>query len=1019
MMRLSQCAAGRIELLEDRLLWSVTQNAQGWTVVSNPASPIIYVDNVAGSNSNSGLSASAPVATIGEAMALAKSDGADEILLKSGDTFVQSSTNSTATNGMGSWTLSGQSATDPFLLSYYGTGALPLIYAGTAGVSLEFAPNTSVNYVDVIGLNFDANQRDPVLQASLGTTVNTTINYEDKGFEIQGPASNILLEDDTFNYYGNNGGDNLDVEGNDGVVSNITIRRCVVDNAYDFNAGKCEGMYVNNVSNISILQSTFDHDGWNSAYLYLGGEDIGYNHDVYLSSTCSGVVIQQSTFAEAAYAGIMARSGGQIDDNLFLDDAVAVSYGSSSSTLSTIGGVTGSLIGNVMVGDKAQGIIYYNTSQGAYAIGSGLAFGQGFVIANTSASSTTLVEDNIFTQDSQNAKPAITLTMAPDTTNPSQAVGINNLTIEGNIFDGWRWGIQTDGRFVPGGTGLYALNNLVVSHNDFINNSTAEIRHDGAFSSAEESWSADRFYDSILSASNWISLQSNPLPFATWQSIYDIGATVLSTLPYTNPNVTVGTYDTTLGGPGTYQDFLANADAMSINNYQPIYMAAAAVNYIQAGFNVTAPVITTGGATSSGSTVPPTAVAEASDLNLSAIGSSSYTFTVNYTDANFLRTASLSSGNLLVFGPDGFSENATFVSAASPTTDSAGYQHTLVTYSIVPPSSAWAKGQDGTYTIDMLSNEVTDSAGNTVAPGVIGSFVADFSSPAAVATVTNLGSIASTSNSYTFSVTYSSAWGIDATTMSSYNVQVTGPGNYAKYASLTTYSPNTNGSVTATYSIPAPGSSWTAGTYTVTMLPYSVYDLIGNPVATAVLATFSSSTTNTGTASISGTVFNDALGTGVFNSRDNVLTGVTVFIDPSGTGVYSSGDTQTTTDANGNYSFGSLAAGSYSVVEVAPTGFTVTTPVTDSNIVTLTTGKAATGVNFANQVGSAVLSSNSGSKIGGSKTGGSTSTGSTNTSTGTTTIKSSSGSSSKGGSPNSSKGNNNPVGFGNQKSQGR
>ena len=464
-----QKALERIESLEPRLLWSVGTDANGWTNFTVTGTTI-YVSSSTGSDSNPGTQAQ-PVQTLNKAQALSSSGG-NAILLKSGDIFTESSSST-----LSSWKLSGQSAANPFILSYYGSGTRPMIYAGTNGVAMELAPGTNVTNLDVLGLQFDANLRDPTLQ-----TVNTSSTYEDKGFEIQGPASGIRIEDCTFNYFGNLGGDNLDIEGNNGAVSNITLFRDVVDNAYDFNGGKCEGLYAYNINGLSILQSTFDHDGWNSQYLYLGAEDIGYNHDIYEASTCTNSVVEYCTLAEASYAGLMARGGGLIEYNAFIDDAVGCSFGDADGADSAVGGVSGALIGNVVVGDKAEQTIVYNSTAGAYQITAGLGFGQGFVIANTKPGAGVIVQNNIFTQDSQNAKPAITLTMATGTSNPSSAVGINDLTISNNIANGFRIGIQTDGRFVPGGTGLYALNDLKIANNDFINNSTEEIRHDGTFS---------------------------------------------------------------------------------------------------------------------------------------------------------------------------------------------------------------------------------------------------------------------------------------------------------------------------------------------------------------------------------------------------------------------------------------------------------------------------------------------------------------------------------------------------------
>jgi protocatechuate 3,4-dioxygenase beta subunit len=96
--------------------------------------------------------------------------------------------------------------------------------------------------------------------------------------------------------------------------------------------------------------------------------------------------------------------------------------------------------------------------------------------------------------------------------------------------------------------------------------------------------------------------------------------------------------------------------------------------------------------------------------------------------------------------------------------------------------------------------------------------------------------------------------------------------------------------------------------------------------------------------SISGTVFNDVTGGGVQQSGAVGLAGVTVFLDANNTGVFAAGDTTATTDANGNYSFTNLAAGTYHVVEVLPTGFLQTT--SSSTAITLIAGQIVSAVNF-------------------------------------------------------------------------
>jgi hypothetical protein len=941
----------RVEQLECRLLWSVGMDGSGWTVVNEPSAKVIYV-SAEGSDSNNGLSPAAPVQTFAKAESMIQSGVTTQVLLKSGDTFHDTFQN---------WTYSGADAQDPDLISYYGGGARPLIYTDKSGTGfstqLYSSNGATVNYLDVIGLQFEANLRDPTLQTVSTSTVGGAV-----GFKFYANGGNVLVEDCSFNYYQ----ENFDIESLGSTahpnpsISNFEIRRSVVDNAYAFNGGRSQGLYAFNINGLSVIQSVFDHNGWN-ANLYLGAADLGYNHDLYIASTCSNVTVQGCVIAEASFAGINGRAGGNIDNNIFIDDPVAVTFGAADGADSTIGGVSGSLTGNVVVGDRASQTITYSKTAynglGGYVVGSGLAYGLGFVIANTKPGADVTVSNNIFTQDSQNAKPAIQLEVPTGTSNPSQAVGINDLTISGNIIyggpTGYRIGIQTDGRFVPGGSGIYALNDLKVTGNDFVNNTTQEVRHDGGLNS-QEIWSSNRYYDPTLAQSKWITVQGAAMAFSTWQSTVDKGATVLTTLPYANPNVTAGTYDATVGGPGTWQDYVAQAKSLSISNYQPQYMAQAAVSYIDAGFNVSSTYTVNGPGT------PPAASASAQSVNTSSLGATTYSFTVNYTDGAILNTSSFGNANLLVSGPNGFSEFATYVSAGTPTIDAAGYEHLAVTYQITPPAGIWLKGQDGTYNIELMPNQVTDTAGNTSVDALIGSFGVNFTLPTAVASaVTN----ASGSSTYSFSVTYADAAGIDMSTLNSFQVQVSGGSNFSHFATLGTVT-SASGSVVANYSVSIPNA---AGTYTVSMLANSVYDLAGNAVAAGVLTTFG---TPLNTASISGSAFNDANGNGVFDSRENALTGVTIFIDQAGTGVWVASDPTATTDVNGNYTFSNLSAGRYTVMEIVPIGYTASSPSSASTVLTLTAGQAASGINFADQLGNTVVSGTGGATSGGGSTSG-------------------------------------------------
>lgn len=100
--------------------------------------------------------------------------------------------------------------------------------------------------------------------------------------------------------------------------------------------------------------------------------------------------------------------------------------------------------------------------------------------------------------------------------------------------------------------------------------------------------------------------------------------------------------------------------------------------------------------------------------------------------------------------------------------------------------------------------------------------------------------------------------------------------------------------------------------------------------------------------SIGGTKFEDLTGNGL-TGDDTPMAGVTIYIDANNNGKKDSGELSQVTDANGNYLFTGLAAGSYTVREVVPAGYVRTGPtLSDSYCINLTTGGVSSGNNFAN-----------------------------------------------------------------------
>ena len=283
-------------------------------------------------------------------------------------------------------------------------------------------------------------------------------------------------------------------------------------------------------------------------------------------------------------------------------------------------------------------------------------------------------------------------------------------------------------------------------------------------------------------------------------------------------------------------------------------------------------------------------------------GDTTYQLTVTYTDNVSVQAASIDSLDIVVTGPNSYSQAALLVTKDS---NSDGPTR-IATYRITPPGGSWSTGGNGTYTVALQANQIRDVAGNYTAASNIGTFTVSINDVTApTATVSSAPSVTSMGGTtYSLALTYSDNSAINISTLGAGDVRVTGPNSFNALATFSSVNINANGTPRiATYTLTPPGGSWDAadaGTYTISVESNQVRDLAGNAVAAGSKGTFSVSASS---YSLTGRVL---------TSGGAALAGVTIQGGSLGT---------QTSGTDGRFSYGSVAHGASYALTPSATGY--------------------------------------------------------------------------------------------------
>ena len=506
----------------------------GWTpLLPSPDSRIVYVSSSLGDDGNDGLSIATPKQSVRAGMALLRDGFPDWLLLRRGDSWDES---------FGIPNLSGRSPIERMVVSAYGPSAeRPLLRTGTDdGMTIQ--TGTRSDSFAVVGLHFWPNRYDGTVGAP-------------RGIAIFGEVHDFLIEDCMIEKYETN----LVLQGTSehpapsGRLTNIEIRRCVIADAYTAGDSNAEGIFASGTDGLLLEENVFDHNGWRDDVP--GSGPTWFRHNIYIQNLNTGVVVRGNIVARTD--GLHSRSGGVIEDNLVLHNAIGIILGGGGFPAIEADGVDVTARRNVVLdgGDlqadspRGWGIHLSNVRHGT-------------------------VDSNVIAHNIAGHGP---FPMIFSVANNNR--GIEDTLYSNNVVYDWNGSstFEGDGHlFVDVGFANNRFQNLLTPDQIFVHQDPTSVQ--GVVSSHNE------FY-TLAPASMW--MQANgPLSLPQWQSlVHDAGSQAHQTA-FPSPARTIGTYHALIGGAPSVDDFVTEARKQSRLFWRTQYTAEAVNGYIRAGFGL-------------------------------------------------------------------------------------------------------------------------------------------------------------------------------------------------------------------------------------------------------------------------------------------------------------------------------------------------------------------------------------------------------------------------------------------------
>jgi hypothetical protein len=289
-------------------------------------------------------------------------------------------------------------------------------------------------------------------------------------------------------------------------------------------------------------------------------------HNGYIANGNTGVILRGNIIAGTD--GVMMRSGGLVEENLYLQNYNAILFGLGIEPEPA--GVTGTIRRNVVLDGRD-----YGDGTGAPLPG-GLCLDMGNVAS-------AVVSENIFAHNTTGTGPR------PVQIHDAHGAGswrvVENTTFTNNIIYDWG-GNLVDIQTAEGGKFQQPVN-LQLIGNTFQGSGTdcILVHHSVPASLPGVSAGENKFF-CTLPANAWFRVGGRNESLEQWKPQVRDATSAARQVQFPDPNRTIASYSASIGKERSLAAFLAEARLQSKANWRPAYTAAAVNAYIRAGFGM-------------------------------------------------------------------------------------------------------------------------------------------------------------------------------------------------------------------------------------------------------------------------------------------------------------------------------------------------------------------------------------------------------------------------------------------------